>query len=127
MTVMTLSVYGGDAELWTVRLYAGLVLDTMTLGYRSTKMVMMHSPITAEVAANAQPSRWAPTSAHAATTRMAIRSSTGLRNPPPPAVTCVQPTNASTTSPVTGAIRRASRPARYRTSPVVLSAMKMAP
>ena len=45
--------------LCTVRLYAGLVLDTITLGYRPTKIDAMHDAIVTVVAANAKPSRCA--------------------------------------------------------------------
>ena len=37
-TVMTLSEYAPDAVLCTVRLYAGLVEETITLGYRPVKI-----------------------------------------------------------------------------------------
>src|SRR6266704_2617250 len=37
-TVIALSEYAPDAVLYTVRLYAWLVLETITLGYRSTKI-----------------------------------------------------------------------------------------
>jgi hypothetical protein len=38
-------------------LYAALVLETITLGYRSTKIDRMHDAIVTVVAANAKPSR----------------------------------------------------------------------
>ena len=58
-TVIALSEYGADAVLCTVRLYAGLVLDTITLGYRPTKIDAMQDAIVTVVAANAKPSRCA--------------------------------------------------------------------
>ena len=51
-----MSAYRPDAVLWTVRLNAGLVLDTMTLGYRSVKIASTQAAIVTVVAANAQPS-----------------------------------------------------------------------
>ena len=44
--------------LCTVRLLAGLVLDTITLGYSPTKIETMHDAIVTAVAANANPSRF---------------------------------------------------------------------
>jgi hypothetical protein len=57
-TVITLSEYPPDAVLCTVRLYAGLVLETITLEYRSTKSAMMQDAMVTVVAAKAKPSRW---------------------------------------------------------------------
>ena len=42
--------------LCTVRLYAGLVLDTITLGYRATKIDAMQDATVTVVAAKAKPS-----------------------------------------------------------------------
>jgi hypothetical protein len=55
-TVIALSEYGLDAVLFTVRLYAGLVLDTITLGYRPTKIDAMEAATVTVVAAKAKPS-----------------------------------------------------------------------
>ena len=53
---MTLRLYGGDAALCTVIELAGLVLETITLGYRSTKIAMMQNALVIVVAVNAHPS-----------------------------------------------------------------------
>jgi hypothetical protein len=57
-TVIAFSEYGAEAVLCTVRLLAGLVLDTITLGYSPTKIETMQDAIVTAVAANAKPSRF---------------------------------------------------------------------
>ena len=54
-------------------------------------------------------------------------NSIGLSRAPLPALACVQDMNATTAMAVNGATRRASRPARTRMSPVVLSDRNVAP
>src|SRR5579872_6104648 len=56
-TVMALSEYGGDAVLCAVRLKAALVDETITFGYRSTKIDTMQAAIVTVVAVKAKPSR----------------------------------------------------------------------
>src|SRR5215469_12890764 len=116
---MTLRVYGGEAEFAAVSEYAGFVEETMTRGYRSTNNVTMQLAIVTVVAVKVQPSWPAATSRSAATAAMQAISSITLRNAPPPASTCVQEMNASTSSVVTGADHCAVRQARRRTSSVV--------
>src|SRR5215831_12065447 len=111
---MILSVYGPDAELYTVREYRGFVLEIMTRGYRSTNSVMTHVAIVRVVAANAQPSLCSRISMAVAT-----MSSTGFRKAPPPATTWVQATQAITIRTVIGAARLATFQARSRTASVV--------
>ena len=55
-TVIALSEYAPDAVLCTVRLYAALVLETITLGYRPVKIDTMQAAIVTVVAAKAKPS-----------------------------------------------------------------------
>ena len=55
-TVITLSEYAPDAVLCTVRLYAALVEETITLGYRPMKIAVMHDAMVTVVAAKAKPS-----------------------------------------------------------------------
>src|ERR1039457_1097624 len=89
-TVITLSEYPPDAVLCTVRLYAALVLETITLGYRSTKIDRMHDAIVTVVAANTKPSRCWWTRKGAAMGASRASSSIGLSRYPLPDVTCVQ-------------------------------------
>ena len=56
-TLIILSGYAGDAVLWAVRLLAALVDETITLGYRPTKIATMAEAMVTVVAANAEPSR----------------------------------------------------------------------
>jgi hypothetical protein len=60
--VITLSEYDGLAELPTVRLYAELVLDTITRGKSSKKIDATTLPMAVAAAANAQPSERASAS-----------------------------------------------------------------
>ena len=99
-----------DAVLCTVRLKAGLVLETITFGYRSMKIVSTQAAIVTVVAANAQPSLRVKASQTAAITASTAANSTGLSRAPLPAIAWVQDTKASTRAPVTGAIR-AGQPA----------------
>ena len=55
--VISFSEYGEDDAFWIVRLFAGLVLDTITRGYRSMKNVATVAAIAKVVIANAHPSR----------------------------------------------------------------------
>ena len=57
-TVITLSEYAAEAVLRAVRLYAALVVDTITLGYRPVKIATMQDAIVTVVVAKAEPSRW---------------------------------------------------------------------
>ena len=52
-TVIALSEYAPEAVLCTVRLYAGLVEETITFGYRSTKIEMMQDAMVTVVAVKA--------------------------------------------------------------------------
>src|SRR5262245_9112634 len=89
-TVIALSEDAAEAVLCTVRLLAALVEETITLGYRSTKMDRMQAAMVRAVAAKAHPSRCSKTSQTAAmTARMAV-SSIRLRKKALLAVTCVQ-------------------------------------
>src|ERR1700683_1642757 len=126
-TVITLSEYAPDAVLCTVRLYAALVLETITLGYRPVKIDTMQADIVTVVAANAKPSRWSQTSQTAASTASTASSSTGLRKKVVLEVTCVQIMKATTAAPVSGATRRARRPERWLMSPVVFRDRNVAP
>src|SRR5215472_8240751 len=126
-TVMTLSEYPPDAVLCTVRLYVGLVEETITFGYRSAKIVMMQDAIVTAVAANAKPSRWSQTSQTAARTARMASTSIRLSQKALPAVTWVQMMNPVTNAAVTGARRRASCQDRSRMSSVVFRHRNVAP
>jgi hypothetical protein len=113
--------------LCTVRLLAGLVLDTITLGYRFTKIDKMHAAMVTVVAAKAKPSRCSQASQTAASTAMTASSSITLRKKALLAVTCVQTMNPITKAAVTGATARASRRDRRCMTPVVFRHKNVAP
>src|SRR6516162_4113834 len=110
-----------------VRLYAELVLEIMTFGYRSVNSVSTASAIVRVEQANDQPWRRSWASQAAAMMTMNVPISTGLGQKPLPAVTWVQTTQPMTIRATAGPDRAATRAARSATSPVVLSVMKVAP
>src|SRR5215471_12948470 len=126
-TVITLSEYPPDAVLSTVRLYAGLVEETITFGYRSAKIEMMQDAMVTAVAAKAKPSWWSQTSQTAVRTARMASSSITLSQKPRPAVTWVQMMKPMTNAAVTGATRRATCQDRSRMSPVVFRHKNVAP
>src|SRR5215475_8491554 len=127
MTLITLSEYGPDALLRAVRLYAALVDETITLGYRPTKIATMDDAMVTVVAAKAKPSRRSYTSHSAAMTATIVSSSIGLRKKPLLCATWVQMAKAMTAAVVAGAMRRAMARLRSYTSPVVFRLRNVAP
>ena len=87
----------------------------------------MHDAIVTAVAANANPSRRSLTSQTAARMARIASSSSGRRKNVPVVETCVQTAKPTTAAAVNGATRRASRPDRSCSSPVVRRDKKVAP
>ena len=105
--------------LCTVRLLAGLVLDTITLGYRFTKIDAMLDAMVTAVAVKAKPSRSSQTSQTAASAARTASNSGTLRKKALLAETCVQVMKPMTKAAVTGATTRATRRDRWCMTPVV--------
>src|SRR3954447_12942038 len=117
-TVITFSAYDPDAAPETVRLYAALVLEIRTFGYRSANSELTVAAMAAADAVKAQPSRPARS--------RALAASTAAR---PTALSTVSD-HAAKPSDAAMATRQNRRPAtraRSRTGPSVLSARNVAP
>src|SRR5664280_2562750 len=98
--VMTLRVYDDDEALCTVRSNAAFVLETITRGYRKTKMVAAVASMATAVARKAQPSRWERMNHTAARIASTARTGTGARAacPAMARVQAVKPITASAAS-----------------------------
>src|SRR5215472_6113034 len=126
-TLIILSGYAGEAVLLAVRLLAALVLETITFGYRPTKIATMAEAMVTVVAAKAKPSRPSLTSQNAARTARMASSSIGLRKNVALCATWVQIANPMTAAVVNGAMRRARLRLRWYMSPVVFRDRNVAP
>jgi hypothetical protein len=111
----------------TVRSVADPLVETITRGNSSVKIASTLLAMTNVVTAKAQPSRRSATSQAAPMAPSTAPTSTTLSSTPLCAMTCVQKAKTATMTATNGALRRAARPARSRTSPVVFRAMKVAP
>jgi hypothetical protein len=125
VTVITFSEYGDEAVLVTVRSLAEPRVETITLGWRATKIVTTTAAMVRAVAAKARPSRPRPTCQAAA--RAASTATTAGSDSDPPAVAWVQTTRPTAAAAASGPTRRPTPRARSRSSPEVLRARKLAP
>src|SRR6266545_75105 len=124
--VMTLSVYGVEDALYTVRLLAAAMVDGSTSGNSITNNANVASTMLAPVATNAHPSRRAQAAATPATNASAATADNAQPQPSWCAI-AVQSRNPPAIA-MTGTPNRAdSRPARRRVSPSVFSARNTAP